>query len=250
MKNHRSLLVFSVVILVSLPNSEQAFSQTARKIEKPKMQEAKSATTTVTSKHNFLLYLPEDYDKKQSHPLMLFLHGAGERGEGNLDLVTVHGPPKMIKAGRKFPCVVVSPQCPTNGWWNAVELSALLDHVEANYKIDKKRIYLTGLSMGGYGVWSLALREPDRFAAIAPICGGGASQSIPYRNKISAPIWAFHGAKDTVIPLSELHEMAAALKNNGIEMKLTVYPEAEHDSWVQAYNDEQLYTWMFAHKRD
>ncbi|MEM8946403.1 MAG: dienelactone hydrolase family protein, partial [Planctomycetota bacterium] len=171
------------------------------------MQQEKSAEVVVRSKLNYLLSLPADYDQQPSHALLLFLHGAGERGDDQLDRLKVHGPPKLIARGRRFPCVVVSPQCPLNSWWDAGALSGLLDHIEQNYKIDPKRIYVTGLSMGGYGTWALAMREPDRFAAIAPICGGGNTRAAKYLGKISAPIWAFHGAKDTVIPLSELRDM-------------------------------------------
>ena len=214
------------------------------------MQHEQSAEVTIKTKWNYLLYLPDDYEQKQSHPLMLFLHGAGERGDNQLDRVKIHGPAKLISQGKKFPCVVVSPQCPSNRWWDAAELSALLDHIEANYKIDSKRIYVTGLSMGGYGTWALALREPNRFAAIAPICGGGNEISINYVDKITAPIWAFHGAKDTVIPLSKLEAMQKAHEAAGVEMKVTVYPEVGHDAWNNAYDDQQLYEWMFAQKRD
>lgn len=218
--------------------------------EKLSMQKEQSAEVTVKAKFNYLIYLPNDYEQKDSHPLMLFLHGAGERGDNQLELVQVHGPPKLIAQGRSFPCVVVSPQCPLHRWWDAAELSALLDHVEANYKIDKRRIYVTGLSMGGYGTWSLALREPDRFAAIAPICGGGNDLSIKFVDKISAPIWAFHGAKDKVIPVDRLHAMQSAHQAEGIDMKVTIYPQVGHDAWNNAYADEKLYEWMFAQQRD
>ncbi len=218
---------------------------------KPAMQEEMSAEVTVKAKFNYLLSLPEDYYEKAKHPLMLFLHGAGERGDNQLDLVKIHGPPKMIARGKRFPCVVVSPQCPPNQWWDAAELSALLDHIEANYKIDKQRIYVTGLSMGGYGTWSLAMREPNRFAAIAPICGGGNTWAVDYLGEISAAIWAFHGAKDAVIPVSELHAMRAAQLEKGVEMKVTIYPEAEHDSWTKAYEaNDELFTWLFSHSRE
>ncbi len=218
---------------------------------KPTMQKEMSAEVTVKAKFNYLISLPEDYEEKAKHPLMLFLHGAGERGENQLDLVKIHGPPKLIARGKRFPCVVVSPQCPLDRWWDAAELSALLDHIEANYKIDKRRIYVTGLSMGGYGTWSLAMREPDRFAAIAPICGGGNTWAIDYLDKITAAIWAFHGAKDTVIPVSELHAMQAAQRERGVEMKITIYPEVEHDSWTKAYEDsDELFNWLFSHSRE
>ena len=133
----------------------------------------KQITTTVTCE--YLLYLPKDYGKSERKwPLVLFLHGAGERG-ANLDLVKTHGPPKLIQQGKEFPFIVVSPQCPQGIWWPEIvdTLAALLDEVRENYAVDSDRVYLTGLSMGGYGTWTLACRYPERFAAIAPVCGGG-----------------------------------------------------------------------------
>ena len=200
--------------------------------------------------HNYLLYLPKDYaDSNKKFPLVLFLHGAGERGDNKLDLVKVHGPPKLIAAGRQFPFIVVSPQCKTNGWWEAAELSDLLDHVESQYRVDKDRIYVTGLSMGGFGTWALAACEPERFAAIAPVCGGGNPIATRYTKPIQAAIWTFHGGKDSVVPLSESEEMVKALKERKVDVKLTVYADASHDSWTKTYNNEELYKWLLEHKR-
>ncbi len=126
----------------------------------------------------------------------------------------------------------------------------MLDHIEANYKVDKQRIYVTGLSMGGYGTWSLAFRDSERLAAIAPICGGGNALAARYTKSITTPAWAFHGAKDLVVPVSASEEMINVLKRSNIEAKLTVYPEAGHDSWTESYNNEELYKWLLEHKRD
>lgn len=240
-------------VLFAVGVMSPACAQTVKNASPVTMQIERATTVQVAYEHKFLLYLPDGYDQntKDSWPLMLFLHGAGERGDGDLDLVTVHGPPKLIKQGKKFPCIVVSPQCPQGRWWDAAELSSLLNDIEENYRVDKKRIYVTGLSMGGYGVWSLALREPNRFAAIAPICGGGNIYSIPYLDKLTAPIWAFHGAQDAVIPISELYEMQQAQERRGVEMKVTVYPEVNHDSWNNAYEDnDELFHWLFGQQRD
>lgn len=190
---------------------------------------------------DYLLYLPKDYDQQEKWPLMLFLHGAGERGT-ELDKVKVHGPPKLAAAGKEFPFIIVSPQCPPEQWWNIDVLLALLDDIEKNYKVDKERIYVTGLSMGGFGTWSLAARAPDRFAALVPICGGGE----PYWAERFAhvPIWVFHGAKDKAVPLVRSEQMVDALKKNKAEPRFTVYPEAEHDSWTETYNNPELYEWL------
>lgn len=194
----------------------------------------------------YLLYLPADYEKKDAWPLMLFLHGAGERGD-NIERVKVHGPPKLIAAGKQFPFIVVSPQCPANRWWQPEDLTALLDEVVEKYKVDKDRIWVTGLSMGGFGTWSLAAATPDRFAALVPICGGG--DPIWARRFQHIPIWVFHGAKDPVVPLDRSTRMVEALKQAGGNVKFTVYPEAGHDSWTAAYNDPALYEWLLAQKR-
>ena len=141
---------------------------------------------------NYLLYLPKDYESKKAWPLVLFLHGAGERGD-NLDMVKQHGPPKLVAQGKEFPFVLISPQCPEGHWWEPFELSALLDEIVEKQKIDKDRVYVTGLSMGGFGTWSLAAHSPKRFAAIVPICGGGepiTAMLLPH-----VPAWVFHGGE-------------------------------------------------------
>jgi predicted peptidase len=194
----------------------------------------------------YLLYLPKDYDQKDSWPLMLFLHGAGERGD-NLDLVKKHGPPKLIEAGKDFPFIVVSPQCPQGRWWEPVELAALLDEIVEKQKVDKDRIWVTGLSMGGFGTWSLAAHQPHRFAALVPICGGG--EPITAKLFAYAPAWVFHGGKDTTVPLERSKRMVEAVKASGGSVKLTVYPDAGHDSWTETYNNPQLYEWLLQQKR-
>jgi len=199
---------------------------------------------TKTLSCNYLLFLPEDYgQKKQRWPLIMFLHGAGERGD-DLKKVKVHGPPMIVENKKDFPFIVVSPQCPTGDWWtDKVEvLINLLDDIVARYKVDKERIYLTGLSMGGYGTWSLASAHPERFAAIAPICGGG-KRFMAMRLK-DIPVWVFHGAKDKTVPLKESEEMVNAIRNRGGNAKFTIYPDAGHNSWTETYNNQKLYDWF------
>lgn len=204
---------------------------------------------------NYLLYLPPDYDAKakKTWPLMLFLHGAGERGT-NVSKVAVHGPPKLIKQGTNFPFIVVSPQCPTGQRWQDDALLALLDQVTDKYSVATNHIYLTGLSMGGYGSWSLASKYPERFAAVVPICGGGEIIDVLLAEKRKQTalqrlgVWAFHGGKDPVVPLNESERMVAVFKRAGCkEAELTIYPEAGHDSWTQAYNDPRLWEWFLKH---
>lgn len=204
----------------------------------------------------YLLHLPAEYDAKEGKrwPLILFLHGAGERGT-NLSKVAVHGPPKLVKSNPSFPFILVSPQCPAGQIWSDEALLALLDEVIAKHNVDAKRVYLTGLSMGGYGSWSLGLRNPRRFAAIAPICGGGDTIPVLLASPGNAsalkrlPVWAFHGAKDDVVSLSESERMIDALKRAGNEnTKLTVYPDAGHDSWTETYKNQELFDWLLKHR--
>jgi predicted peptidase len=196
----------------------------------------------------YLLYLPADYDKsKDKWPLIMFLHGAGERGS-KLEVLRRQGLPKMIAQGKSFDFIIVSPQCPNDIWWpeQTDTLINLLDEIEAKYRVDTDRVYLTGLSMGGFGTWTLSARYPQRFAAIAPICGGG-ERYAGYRLK-NIPVWAFHGAKDQVVPVEKSKEMVEAVRKAGGDAKLTVYPEADHDSWTQTYNNPELYEWFLSHR--
>lgn len=206
-------------------------------------------TVTKTLSCKYLLFMPEDYgEQEKDWPLMLFLHGAGERGS-DLQKVKVHGPPKIVEKQKDFPFIVVSPQCPEGDWWDEKldVLTHLLDDIVARYDVDTNRIYLTGLSMGGYGTWALASKYPDRFAAIAPICGGG-KRFMAYRLK-DVPVWAFHGAKDSVVPLEESEEMVEAINARGGNAKLTIYPDAGHDSWTKSYDNQELYDWLLEHRR-
>jgi predicted peptidase len=219
------------------------------------MQQEKTFATEVkeTVKMNYLLFLPEGYGKGDKQwPLILFLHGAGESGSNppkmeELVKVKKHGPPKIVETKKDFPFIVVSPQSPGRGW-RAEALNALLDDVLANYKVDKDRVYLTGLSMGGFGTWALAAAHPEKFAAIAPICGGGRPEDAKKIKDL--PIWVFHGAKDNVVKPEMSEAMVNALKEAGAkEVKYTVYPEAGHDSWTETYDNPKLYEWLLAHKR-
>jgi predicted peptidase len=220
--------------------------------DEPRGEGGKQITTTLdTQVHvtlKYLIYLPADYDKQEKWPLILFLHGAGERGD-NLDAVKRHGPPKLIEHGKQFPFIVVSPQCPNGHWWNneLVPLTALLDEIVAKYKVDPDRVYLTGLSMGGFGTWALAAYSPERFAAIIPICGGG--EPLLTRVLRKMPVWAFHGGKDPVVPVKRSQDLIDALKKTNDEAKLTIYPEALHDSWSATYDNPEIYEWLLKHKR-
>ncbi len=199
----------------------------------------------------YLLYLPRDYSSSnKDFPLILFLHGAGERGD-SLDLVKIHGIPKIVEQQPDFPFIAVSPQCPIDKWWVdpwlMETLNALLGKIMAKYRVTESQVYLTGLSMGGFGTWALSMIYPERFAAIAPICGGGMPW-MAFRIK-DLPVWAFHGAKDEVVPIQRSQEMVEALKKIGGNIKFTVYPEAGHDSWTETYDNPELYRWFLEHRK-
>ncbi len=203
---------------------------------------------------NYLLFLPQEYEAQPQTkwPLILFLHGAGERGN-DLELIKKHGIAKIVEQRQDFPFIAVSPQCPPDRWWwqELDALTGLLNEIIRTLAVDTSRIYLTGLSMGGYGTWYLAAAQPDRFAAIAPICGGGLSyDGFPERVSVlkHVPVWAFHGAKDPMVPLEESVKMVEALRASGGDVRFTVYPEAEHDSWTQTYDNPELYAWFLQHR--
>lgn len=204
---------------------------------------------------DYLLFLPQGYrkDGDQRWPLILFLHGAGERGS-DLERVKKHGIPREVARRPDLPFICVSPQCPAGStWWNEVDaLVALLDHVVATLTVDEDRLYLTGMSMGGYGTWHLATLYPQRFAAIAPICGGGVWMH-GYPERVCAlkhlPVWAFHGALDPDVPLAESEAMVGALRACGGNVRLTVYSRAGHDSWTRTYAQRWLYDWFLRHRR-
>lgn len=195
---------------------------------------------------NYLVYLPPDYEHQPTWPLVLFLHGSGERGN-DLELVKTHGIPKLIAAGQDFPFLVVSPQCPDGQRWQVIELIALLDDVISRYKVDRQRVYITGYSMGGFGTWALAAQQPNRFAAIAPICGGGERYWVGDLTKM--PIWTFHGDQDDVVPLRRTQELVTHLESLGSAPKFTIYKGVGHDSWTPTYENPELYSWLLKQKR-
>lgn len=196
----------------------------------------------------YWLYLPADYKAagQRTFPLVLFLHGGGEGGD-SLALVKKHGLPKLIAQGRSFPFVMIAPQNPKDQLWDDGLLLTLLDEIIDTHRIDEDRVYLTGMSRGGFGAWRMAIQNPDKFAALVPVCGGGLPD---YAKRIKhVPVWAFHGANDRTIPLSRSVAMVEALLAVGGNVKLTVYPEAGHDAWTQAYNSPALYEWMLQQSR-
>ena len=219
----------------------------------PLSPEKFNCTLTRNVQTKYLVYLPKDYAAAVKRwPLMLFLHGAGERGD-DLALVAKHGPLKFVRQGTNFPFIIVAPQCPKGQHWDNEVLIALLDRVVKQYAVDESRVYLTGLSMGGFGTWSLGAAHPERFAAIAPICGGGNFiewHLAPHPAVKTLGVWAFHGGQDPIVPVTESERMIALLKKIGCEdAQLTLYPEAKHDAWTETYTNPKFYEWLLAHQR-
>jgi predicted peptidase len=202
---------------------------------------------TRTFAGRYLLYLPSGYDASRPWPLLLFLHGSGERGS-DISRVAIHGPPRVIRdAVLDMPFIVVSPQVPEDRIWSVAFLDALLDDVASQYAVDPDRVYVTGLSMGGYGAWHLAMEFPDRFAAIAPISGGGTiTGACTLRN---LPTWVIHGALDEVVPPSRSEELVQRLRACDGHVRFTLYPDAGHDAWTRSYSDPAFYEWLLSHRR-
>jgi predicted peptidase len=214
-----------------------------------------SATVQKTVRFAYLLSLPSGYglDPLGRWPLVLSLHGAGERGE-DIELVKTHGIPKLAGQGVDFPFIALAPQCPVDStWWDEADaLIALLDEVAATYAVDPDRLLLTGYSLGGYGTWHLATQHPHRFAAIAPICGGGLwFNGFPERVQVlkHLPVWAFHGAHDDLVPLDESAKMVQVLQERHGNVRFTIFPDAGHDCWTRVYDDPEFYDWLLSHSR-
>ncbi|NNG22345.1 prolyl oligopeptidase family serine peptidase [Telluria aromaticivorans] len=205
-------------------------------------------STSVKAKVNYLTFLPKSYSAKgEKVPLIVFLHGSGERGS-DLDKVKAWGPPAIVEKDPDFPFMVVSPQIPEGQWWDTYLLKSMLDDVLKRYNVDPKRVYLTGISMGGYGAWDLAIKHPDYFAAVAPICGGGIARMAGRLKDV--PVWAFHGLKDEAVPEAESARMVDALRAQGGKVKYTVLPEAGHiEAWVHAYGEAGLFDWFAQQRR-
>jgi predicted peptidase len=209
---------------------------------------------------HYLLFLPAKYgvDDQESWPLVMFLHGIGERGSSQRTLPSLkrYGPPKIVEQDRDFPCVVVSPQCPSDSyWWEQLDLlESLLEEIVETLHIDNKRIYLTGLSMGGYGTWHFGLRSPDRCAALVPIAGGYIHESREIPETICGlkhvPIWAFHGSADTVVLPYQTEILVEALQACGSSVRYSLLEGADHDqSWERAYANLEMWSWMLSQRK-
>ena len=200
---------------------------------------------------HYLVSYPEGYDQDTADwPLVLFLHGGGESGN-DLDAVKRIGLPRHIDRGERFPFITLAPQNRfTRGFWDIPGLGQLLDTFITANRVDTSRVYLTGLSRGGLGAWMLAMQQPGRFAALAPVCG-----AVPHSYAIwveeDLPIWVFHGTDDELILPSESINMVEALRRKDMQqpVKLTLYEGVGHNAWEKAYADPELYAWLLMQRR-
>jgi predicted peptidase len=256
-RNLIAALVFSVVAV-----SLFAAPAEAKKVQTGFLDRTVAVAGT---EYKYQVFVPDNWTDKQKWPVILFLHGAGERGDDGL-IQTEVGIGTAIRRDRsRVPAIVVMPQCRKDVWWASETMGAVamaaLAQAQKEFHGDPQRVYLTGLSMGGYGTWYLAGKYPGKFAAIAPICGGilmpdlarkqSPDDTKPYTEaagKIgkNTPTWIFHGGDDPVVPPSESQRMAAAMKTLGGEVKYTEYPGVGHNSWEKAYAEPELFTWMLS----
>lgn len=201
----------------------------------------------------YLLFIPKGYNDsgKDRWPLVIFLHGSGERGT-DINVVKKHGPPMLVEKNPNFPFIVISPQLPEQSatvgqLWPIAPLDAILDHALKTWRIDPSRVYLTGLSLGGMATWDWGAAHPDRFAALAPVAASGDPSKVC--NAKDVPVWAFHGDHDDAVDTRGDFEMVDALKKCGAAPRLTIYPNTDHWSWVPAYNDPALWMWLLEQRK-
>lgn len=199
----------------------------------------------------YQLHLPPGVataDEDARWPLMIFLHGSGERGS-DVAKVKVHGPPKVADRQKDFPFIVISPLLPAEEDWDIAKLDAIADHVMETLPVDPARVYLTGLSRGGHATWRWAAAEPDRFAAIAPVAGRGDPATACAL--VDTPAWAFHGDRDDVVTPEGSFAMSRAIRAcGGHQSRLTIYPDLGHNAWDPTYDDPALYLWLLSHRLD
>ncbi|QDU33846.1 Prolyl oligopeptidase family protein [Poriferisphaera corsica] len=247
--HHQSLKTIGLLMLLLVLQSCAASPVTDGKIIKPTNPQPVSKGTIYTSPDGlrYLVYTPRGYERSsEKAPLLLFLHGAEQRGN-SFDMLRTVGPNIAYETGSlELPFILIAPQLEDNEAWNPRELSNLLDEVESNYRTDSSRIYVTGMSMGGYGTWILAGKTPERFAAIAPISSHAyVEQSLAVRQVTS---WVFHGQHDPLVSVNEAIDMVKAIKALGGNTHLTIYEDADHDAWTRTYAASEFYEWLLDNK--
>jgi predicted peptidase len=265
-----SFNAIALVSVLSIGLLESSFLECASAAEADKYESVQMMKAQVgDQKLQYLVQSPRGEKPKDGWPLMLFLHGYGECGD-DIAKVKKHGPPKLTETFDELSgCVIISPQCPLNSWWRVEVLKALVDEVlEARGDIDRKRLYVSGLSMGGYGIWSFVSHHPSYFAAAIPICGGGDpfrlpanrpprksgitnefdSHGLQQANKL--PLWTFHGTKDSSVPILETKMLVETLEGAGSKVvEFTSYDGAGHvEAWEKAYDSQETWKWLFSQR--
>lgn len=250
MRHLALLLACSATVTVFAQNKTEKSALPAYVAAATKLPPAAKKFTTSDGKASldYLVYLPEGYDKDKAKrwTLVVFLHGSGERG-ADVQVVRKTGLTQTIEQRGAIPYVMIAPQCPTNTSWQVGTLEKLLDQVLSDYRIDNKRVVLTGLSMGGFGTWNWSVEHPERFAGLIPICGGGKTDKAAALKGM--PIWAFHGDADPAVKFATGQAMVDAAKAAGAEINFTVYPGVGHNSWGKAYAEPELEAWILARKK-
>ena len=247
----RALNVFRIGVLLAIAPLVARAADDA-----PAERKGVSRITVVSSARlPYLAITPAGFRTQSRWPLILFLHGSEQRGN-DLGLLELNGPPKYALSNPGFPFVVVAPQLPLGKLWNPDAVAGLVKQLIPRFRIDASRVYLTGLSTGGYGVWSTALKYPERFAAVAPVAGGGDTVILKHAEGAelealrSLGVWAFHGGSDSLVDPSESQRMVEELQRIGAgDVRITVYPGAPHDIWQQVYSSQALYDWFLQHQR-
>ena len=240
-------MLLTLLLIAAIPTTEPSTAPVLH---------ASSFHKTITKELslNYLVQLPPR-DAEHPHeklPLLIFLHGSGECGSDAKALHKVMANSPMVELPKlpQFRFIVVAPQCPSElEWWQVDSLNAMLDDVLAKYDVDPDRVYLTGLSMGGYAVWDWAVHNPERFAAVAPLSGEPNTDLAEILAKAKLPIWAFHGAKDKEVWPHEDQKMVALIQQQGGDAKLTLYPDVGHGGWSRTYGNPALYEWFLKHTR-
>ncbi len=200
--------------------------------------------------YRYAEFVPYDYTPQKKWPAILFMNGAGERGDDGMKHTAVGLGKAIREHPERFSCIVVMPQCQPDQVWEGkmVDLAlATLEKAMARYNIDEKRVALTGLSLGGFGTWLIGAQQPERFSCLVPICGGG--DTAQAKRLSTVPIWCFHGSADPVVPVDRSRDMVEAVRAAGGDVRYTEYPEVGHNAWDRAYGDAELIAWMLAQHR-
>jgi predicted peptidase len=262
MKKHNQLLLLFMLLTATLFAQQHTKDISSPYLAKTHEKEGQSL--------NYRMLYPSDFDESRKYPLVVFLHGMGERGADN-NLQLVHGSKLFSDSIEQYPAIVIFPQCPETDFWADLSMVSqggscsaptnvdpplhtalalvmdLMDELIAQKFVDDDRVYVSGLSMGGFGVWELLWRMPEKIAAAIPICGGGAKGKASAM--INIPIWAIHGVKDEVVPPYFSEMMTFAVQAAGGSVRLSLYPDINHNSWDTAFAEPNLLNWLFSKRR-